>query len=261
MPVWSGSERDVYGRTQDGSAFLVRLQRLQNLLMGAEGEVSIKMKLNAIEWVTFQAINEGPSISRRIEQLESQLYGQIQGDAGLVERLDQLLALMWPGGRIYVAETVIPQRTLVRIELLTELSSEKSKPNDPVRYRVVDNVSIDGRIVIPAGAEGQGHVVSVDTAGRLGQDGLVRVDFGTLIAMDSSTVRINLDERATERNQSTELAAGASLAGVVLLGPIGLAAGYFVQGRHHVVPQGTMFFVEVAQDTKVQALSLVPTTR
>ena len=79
--------------------------------------------------------------------------------------------------------------------------------------------------------------------------------------MDSSDVRINLDERATERNQSMELAAGASLAGVVLLGPIGLAAGYFVQGRHHVVPQGTIFFVEVAQDTKVQALSLVPTTR
>src|SRR5690554_4933668 len=43
-------ERDVFGRTQDGSAFLVRLQRLQDLLIGAEGDVSIKMKLNAIEW-------------------------------------------------------------------------------------------------------------------------------------------------------------------------------------------------------------------
>lgn len=254
-------ERDLYGRPQDGSAFLVRLQRLQNLLVGAEGEVSIKMKLNAIEWVTYQSINEGPSISRRIEQLESTLFGQIQSDAGLVERLDQLLSIMWPGGRIYVADTVIPERTLVRIELLTELNSEKSKPNDPVRYRVVDNVSIDGKIVIPAGAEGEGHVVAVEAAGRLGQDGVVRVDFGTVRAMDSTQVRIHLDERATERNKSMELAAGASLAGIVLLGPIGLAAGYFVQGRQHVVPQGSIFFVEVAQETTVQALSLVPTTR
>jgi len=253
-------ERDVYGRPQDGSAFLVRLQRLQNLLLGAEGDISIKMKLNAIEWVTFQKINEGPSISRRIEQLESQLFGEIQSDAGLVERLDQLLELMWPGGRIYVSEVEIPQRTLVRIELLTELNSERNKPNDPVRYRVVDNVSIDGVIVIPAGAEGQGHVVSVSSAGRLGQDGRVEVDFGTVRAMDSSEVRITLDERATERNKSMELAAGASLAGVVLLGPIGLAAGYFVQGKQHVVPQGTVFYVEVAQDAKVKGLSLVPTS-
>jgi len=255
------AERDVYGRPQDGSAFLVRVQRLQNLLTGAEGEISIKMKLNAIEWVTFQAVNEGPSIQRRLEQLESQLYGQIQSDLGLVERLDQLLELMWPGGRIYVADVTIPKGTLVRIELLTELNSERSKANDVVRYRVVDNVTIDGKVAIPAGAEGEGHVISVTSAGRLGQDGRVQVDFGTVRAMDSSAVRINLDERATERNKSLELAAGASLAGIVLLGPVGLAAGYFVQGRQHVVPQGSIFYVEVAQDTDVQALSLVPVGR
>lgn len=252
------AERDVFGRPQEGSAFLVRLQRLQNLLTGAEGDVSLKMKLNAIEWVTFQAVNEGPSIQRRLEQLESQLYGQVQSDLSLVERLDQLLELMWPGGRIYVADVTIPKGTLVRIELLTEINSERNKPNDVIRYRVVDNVTIDGKIAIPAGAEGEGRVIAVTSAGRLGQDGLVRVDFGTVRAMDSSPVRINLEERATERNQSLELAAGASLAGIVLLGPIGLAAGYFVQGKQHVVPQGSVFFVEVAEDTEVQALSLIP---
>ncbi len=36
---------------------------------------------------------------------------------------------------------------------------------------------------------------------------------------------IHLDERATERNKSLELAAGASIAGIILLGPIGLTAG------------------------------------
>src|SRR5690606_40202362 len=85
----------VYGRTQDGSAFLVRLQRLQNMLTGAEGDIPLKMKLNAIEWVTFRSINENPSIQRRLELLESQLYGEIFNDMSLVERLDQLLQLMW----------------------------------------------------------------------------------------------------------------------------------------------------------------------
>src|SRR5690606_37630482 len=109
VPRLEKAERDVYGRTQDGSAFLVRLQRLQNMLTGAEGDIPLKMKLNAIEWVTFRSINENPSIQRRLELLESQLYGQIFNDMSLVERLDQLLQLMWPGGRIYAADATVPK--------------------------------------------------------------------------------------------------------------------------------------------------------
>lgn len=255
------AEIDVLGEPQEGSAFLVRLQRLVNLLTGAEGEISIKMKLNAIEWAMFQRVNEGPSIGRRLDHLETAMYGEIQRNMGLVERLNSLLELMWPGGRVYVAQTVIPQGTLVKIELLTEVDSGKSKVNDSVRYRIVEDVRIDNQIAIAAGTEGVGTVISVDTAGRLGQDGLVQVDFGTTRAMDSTPVRLRVDERATERNKSLELAAGASLAGVVLLGPIGLAAGYFVQGRQHVIPVGTQFFVEVAADTRVEALSLMPVNR
>lgn len=261
VPRLEKAERDVYGRTQDGSAFLVRLQRLQNMLTGAEGDIPLKMKLNAIEWVTFRSINENPSIQRRLELLESQLYGQIFNDMSLVERLDQLLQLMWPGGRIYAADATIPKGTLIRIELLTELNSEKSQLNDVVRYRVLDDVTIEGKIAIPAGSEGQGRITAVTGAGRLGQDGRVQVDFGSVLAMDSTPVPIHLDERATERNKSLELAAGASIAGIILLGPIGLTAGYFVQGREHVVPQGSVFYVEVARDTQVRALSLVPTGR
>jgi len=192
--------------------------------------------------------------------METAMFGETYPSKGLVARLDALLELMWPGGRVYVAERDLPKGTLVKIELLTELNSERSRPNDPVSYRVAEDVRVDNAIVIPRGTVGQGHVVSVDTAGRLGQDGLVRVDFGRVAAMDSKNVPIQVAERATEQNKSLELAAGASLAGVVLLGPIGLAAGYFVRGRSHVVPIGTTFYAETASDVKVNALSLIPTS-
>lgn len=253
-------ERDVYGQPRSDSAFLVRVERLVAMLTGGEGTVSLKMKLNAVEWAMFQEINEGPSIADRLGRLEQAMFGEAQSGAGLVDRLDNLLQLMWPGGRVYVAEKEVPARTLIRIELLTGLSSETSRAKDTVRYRVVDDVRVDDAIVIPAGAEGEGRVTSVEAAGRLGQDGVVQVDFGQVMAIDSSLVRVGLEERATERNQSLELAAGASIAGVVLLGPIGLAAGYFVQGRHHEVPVGTEFFIETTRDTTVQGLSLVPVT-
>lgn len=258
IPRLERVERDVLGQPQREGAVLVRLQRMVDLLTGARGEVSLKLKLNAIEWALSQKINEGPAISRRLEQMEMAVYGQAQSGAGLAERLDNLTELMWPGGRIYVDKAVLPAGTLVRIELLTELDSERNKAGDVVRYRVVDDVVIDQKVVIPAGALGSGEIISVNSAGRLGQDGLVQVDFGTVSAMDGTPVALHVAERATEQNKSLELAAGASLAGVVLLGPVGLAAGYFVRGKPHVVPVGTSFYAEVAREATVNALSLIP---
>jgi len=252
-------EMDVLGTIDSNSAFLVRVQKLLNMLTGAEAEVSLKMKLNATEWAMFQSINEGPSIARRLDVLETAMFGQPRPSQGIAARLEELAALMWPGGRVYTTGRLVPKGTLVKIELLTELNSERSKANDVVQYKVVEDVRIDGAIAIPAGTVGQGHVISATPSGNLGRDGLVQVDFGSVSAMDSTRVPIAVAERASEQNRSLELAAGAGLAGVILLSnPIGLAAGYFVRGRAHVVPVGTVFYVETANDVNVNALSLAP---
>ena len=57
---------------------------------------------------------------------------------------------------------------------------------------------------------------------------------------------------------SLEMAAGASMAGIVLLGPVGLAGGYFVKGKDVEIPAGTEFFVEVARATRATGLDLRP---
>lgn len=252
------AEIDLLGRTQEGSAFLVRLQRLQNMLSGFDGE-SIKLKLAATEWALFRNVNDGVPISRRLDEIEMVMFGSTSTDQGLVERLNQLLQLMWPGGRVYTAQVDVKKSTLVHIELLTEINSETQKVGDEIRYRVVEDVRVDSAVAIAAGSEGVGRVITVEPSAALGRDGRVQVDFGTVPAMDSTPVRLQMAERAQQQNQSLELAAGASLAGIVLLGnPIGLAAGALVRGRAHTVPAGTRFYVEVAADTRVNALSLVP---
>jgi len=50
IPRLERVERDVLGQPQREGAVLVRLQRMVDLLTGARGEVSLKLKLNAIEW-------------------------------------------------------------------------------------------------------------------------------------------------------------------------------------------------------------------
>lgn len=251
-------ELEVFGQVESGSTFPVRLQRLAKLLIGAEGDTSLKMKLNAIEWAIFRKINEGPSITDRLDEMELAMFGETRAANGFTKRLNDLLHLMWPGGTVYVGEEVIPEGTLIKIRLLTELNSEVSKVDDIVRYVVIDDVIVNHKITIASGATGEGRIISIDTAGRLGRDGNVHVDFGTVVAMDSSKVGVQIESRASERNRNVELAAGASIVGAAVLGPLGLAAGLFITGKESVIPAGSEFYVEVAQNETVDALSLVP---
>ena len=117
---------------------------------------------------------------------------------------------------------------------------------------------IKDRLVVPAGTEGVGRVQEVTAAKRLGVDGRLIVDFRSLAAIDGTGVSLVMNEKATEKNKSLELAAGAGMAGVILLGPIGLAGAYFIKGKDVTITMGTEFYVEVMRDARVSGLSLMP---
>lgn len=261
LPRLERVERDVYGRVQDGEVLIVRIERLAHLFSSnLSSGASLLLTLNAIEWMIFQQVTHGQSVSRRLEALEASIYGQTR-TGSINERLEHLTQQLWPGGRINVATHTIPNETVVRISLLREINSSSMRVGDTVPYRVTDTVILENNVVIPAGAEGVGRVVEVRQAGRGGREGLVTVEWGELRAIDGSLVKVTVGERASERNQSLELATGAAIAGVVLLGPLGLAAGALVSGRDHVVPTGTQFYAEVAREARVSALSLVRNPR
>ncbi|HEY8416475.1 MAG TPA: hypothetical protein VIK93_00405 [Limnochordales bacterium] len=248
-------ERDVYGEVQSGP-LLVRVQDVYGFLTGAAGSpYSLALQLNVVEYLVFQRMNVGVPLTRRLDELERSLVGTPQ-QAPLAQRIRSLVELVWPSGELNVRTVTLPAETLVKIHLLTEINSRTSRVGQRIRYRVVDDVMVDNRIVIPAGAEGEGQVTAVQPAGRFGQGGRVEVDWGTVPALDGTPVVMAVSERAAAQNQ--ELAVAASMAGVVLLGPIGLVGGLFVQGQEHVVPVGTQFYVEVLRETQALGLSLTP---
>ena len=174
----------------------------------------------------------------------------------LAERLSALVELVWPSGQINVQAVHVPAETLVRIRLDTEINSSRNSVGDRIRYRIVDDVIVDGRIVIPAGAEGEARVTGVQAARAFGQAGRVEIDWGFAHSFDGTPIRFNVSARASQENQ--QLAVAASVAGLMLLGPIGLVSGFLVQGQEHIIPAGTEFFVEVARSVEVLGLSLTP---
>jgi len=247
-------ERDVYGGTQSGP-LLVRIQNVYGYLVGVGGPLNIGLQLNVVEYLVFQRMNTGAPLTRRLEDLERNILGTTQ-QLPLADRVQSLVELVWPSGELNVRQVTVPKETLVKIHLLTEINSGTSRVGQRVRYRVVEDVIIDGRVVIPAGAEGEGEITAVQSAGRFGQSGRVEVNWGTVPAIDGTRVQLNVSTRAAQQNQ--ELAVAASMAGVILLGPVGLVGGLFVQGQEHVVPVGAQFYVEVARETQALGLSLTP---
>lgn len=251
-------ELDLYGKAQTG-ALTLRVEELARLVVtGDPRQVSIIMQLNAMEWMIYEEVKPDTAVIERVGAIERDLYGEDRKDLSLGERLDALLNDLWPGGKLSFGEAEVAEGTVIRIALLTKIDSSNMKIGDEVRYAVVDSVMRDNMVLIPAGARGVGRVTSVRASSRLGRDGNVEVNWGALRAMDGSEVVVRVGQRAEERTASVELATGAALAGVILLGPIGLAAGALVTGQDDVAPIGTQLFVEASEAADVKALSLVP---
>ncbi len=247
-------ERDVFGDVQTGALFS-RIDRLQAyLLINSAGVASVATKLNALEWFFARQLSKG-SIVPRLQNLETLLYGSPRPGSA-IQRINDLVALTWPGGKLDVADVKLADKSLVRIKLLDEVNSAANKVGDTIRYVVTDDVTVGGRVVIPAGSPGEGVVAEVTSAGRFGRDGRVVIDFRSVSGIDGVPIPVRVDLIATEQNKSLQLAAGASMAGVILLGPIGIVGAYFVAGKEHVIPVGTEFFIETQREMVVSGLKV-----
>lgn len=248
-------ERELYGSPERGP-LLARVEDMYELLIGGGTGRSLLLRLNAIEWMLYQEVTQKQPIGRRIERLEAEVLGE-RKSGPIEERVSRLMDLVWPGGSLNLGKVQVPEATLVYIRLLGEVNSAQNRVGEAIPYRVARDVMVDDRLVIPAGTESEARVTKVESAGALGKSGRVELDFGTVTALDGTKIRLQVDEKSAKQN--TELAAAASVGGLVLLGPIGLVGGVFVRGSEHVIPVGTEFYVEVDRAVEAQGLALKPT--
>lgn len=247
-------EVDLLGQPAAGP-LVNRIATLTELINGVEGRASINLKISTLEWYSTRKVSSA-SLDERIANLETLYFGGPQ-TGGLVERMNRIISLTFPRGEFDVALVKVPDGETVKIKILAELSSETSKIGDEVRYELVEDVRVSNRLIIPAGTEGLGRVKSVTKAGQFGKDGRVEVDFGRVRAIDGTLVPLVMDKAALEKNKSLQLAAGASLAGIILLGPVGLAGGLFIKGQDVSISIGTEFYLQIQGPIPVGGLGMV----
>jgi hypothetical protein len=136
------------------------------------------------------------------------------------------------------AGLVLRHGTPVPMQTVEPLSSKRALQGQRFALRVAEEVRVDGLLVIPKGAHGEGQVSRVVTKGVMGKPGKLEVQ---VMFVEVGGRRIRLDGKAKDK--------GSSGAGPVILAAplIGVSAAMFT-GKSAVIPVGSIIDGFVYQD-------------
>lgn len=241
-------EKTLYEQKQEGS-LIKRTNSLYNYVLGNAEKPSLVFSLNGIEWSLTTNITQ-ESATNKLNQLEKMVFGKTK-EGSLQKRINYLTDITFSKDKVPFEKATIPKNKLIKIKTFDKVSSVSSKSGDKVRFEVAENIYIDSKLVIPAGSKGILEVSHVEKSGNLGKEGKINLEFSKLMAIDGSQLKVDLNEEAQLMNRSQQLALGASILGAAVLGPVGLAAGYFVKGNEEVLPKGSEIYVQTVKNKSV----------
>ena len=266
------TERAAYGEVQTG-ALLDRLAHLEKdfstanphasvmertdalyaIMLENEGGPSLVTQMNAIEWALTQEVSMD-SIQKRVGEMEIKLQGR-PSEGSYRQRIDVLAEDAFGSKDIPLIAGVVPANTLFKVLTVTPINAKNLKAGDRIEFQAAEDVIEGGRLLFAKGAPGYGTVKKVTQARNFGRDAEVNIDFQALRAIDGTDVEVLLGQESKEKMESMAMAAGASLAGMALLGPIGIIGGVFIKGKNVDLPAGTEFYIQTKNETSLYGLS------
>lgn len=157
--------------------------------------------------------------------------------------------------------TLVPKGTDIRLSFDDGISSKTAKIGDKIAFHVVDDIVVDGQVVIKKGTAAVGTVTDVAKGRRFGVNARLKIRLDPVAGTDGTLVPIAARQKGKITGGSTDKAALASGAGLLVLGPIGLGAGYFITGKNVIVKSGDTMTTEVTEATDVKISVTPPSTQ
>lgn len=135
------------------------------------------------------------------------------------------------------AEVTIPSGTTLRLSLQSAVASDSSRVEQPVRATLRSPVTVNGRVVVPAGSEVNGVVTDAEQSGRVKGRARLAMRFNSLRAngeaYDIKTSGYAQEAAATKKQDAEKIAIGAGAGaalGAILGGGGGAAKGAAIGG-------------------------------
>jgi hypothetical protein len=164
----------------------------------------------------------------------------------------------------------LPAETAIPMTLETTVSSATSHPEDRVDAKVRADVVSGGKVVIPAGSELRGHVVSVRRPGKVKGRAYLSMSFNELKANGKTyriaTRRIGMEAPATHGKDAKIIGGGAgagAVVGAIVDGKGGAAKGALVgagagsgvvlatRGKEVTFPAGSRWRVRLVKPLEI----------
>ena len=253
----NAAEKDVFGRELPGSLTERQTAMLDFLEKGTTTQPSLLFKLSVAEWAVIQAIPPGWSLAKRIDTLESVVEGTVQGGA-FASRTERLIMKLLPEG-VLATPVEIPATTIVKTALIQTLTVRNVKVDDKVVLKLIQEIVINQNLVAPKGSRVFAHITKVKPPRSFGRASEIEMAFDALEVIGPNSVTVAMGEaakKAMEADAGTIGAVGASFAGAVLLGPLGLAGGFLVRGSDNHLKEGTLFYVETTAAATVHGYKI-----
>ena len=134
-------------------------------------------------------------------------------------------------------DITIPSGTSLPLSLTNSIASDTSAVEDAVTAKFTRGVMVDGREVIPAGAEAEGVVTQVDDSGRVKGRAMIAFRFNSLntgsTQYDVQTATVTHLAPATKGEDAAKIGIGAgagAIIGGILGGGDGAAKGAAIGG-------------------------------
>ena len=245
-------EKDFDGKHHTGS-MMARVDALYDEVYTNSTKPSILAELNAIEWNINHEVSMN-SVEKRVADMEMSINGKTS-EGTYKQRIKALSEASFGSATLPLAQTIVPANTLIKVALVDPVNTKNIKVGDTVRFKVASDVIVNGKLVFAKGEPGEGEVTKVTHARNFGRNAKLEIDFRQTKAIDGTDVDTFVGDEAKAEMKSLAMAAGASLAGIVLLGPIGIIGGAFVNGKDIDLPEGTELYIQTKADTTLYGVA------
>ncbi len=255
-------EKAIYGKVQDG-AIIDRIGQIDLTVNGSEkggnlndqvdrlyeevvhsvAKASLEAQVDAIEWTYDGKVESGPLIER-ISTIERAINGRVATEPLLTRVASLRNSVIGADKQVIMQPASIPETTVFKVTIDTPLTSKTAKVGDTFTFTVAEDILSGNLLVVPEGTKGSGTVTEVKKGRSFGRSGSLDVTFHNIETIGNIFFDATQGPEAKERAKSEVAAAGASVAGIALLGPIGAVGGFFIKGKDVQYDAGQAFYVQ-----------------
>lgn len=147
---------------------------------------------------------------------------------------------------------VLPKGTVVTLAFDQAFSSRTAHKGDSMRLHVVNDVSLGSQVVVRRGTRVTMTITDVKKNGRFGKNGQIKMSLAPIEVRGASIPLQPRQKGNMVGGSKGAKAGGLAGGGLLILGPIGLGAGYFVVGKSVDVKVGDKFETQVSEDVRVR---------